>query len=171
MIYLNPEIISSPKVFIKVNNNSFISPLNLSRTYTYYLSFSPELICRHSFINNETICFYYSASSNFINIEYHYDEIEHGSLILSDKSRNRFYIIFIIITILIIIICIIAIYIVCTSGISLRHTTRLDLIIDTQVARQEAAKKSRDPPEDGGGQQILAEQLVAREANTITGDV
>jgi hypothetical protein len=87
--------------------------------------------------------------SNFLDIEYHYDQIKHGSLILSDQSRNRFYIIFLIITILIIIISFFGIYIVCTSRSVYHYPTHLELIIDTQMARQEAARRAAEAPQDG----------------------
>jgi len=171
IIYSNPKIISPPKFFIKLKNNSFISPLNLNRNYTYYLSFSSQLICRYSFINNETICFYYPISSNFIHIEYHYDQIKYGSLILSNKSRKRFYIVFIIITILIIIICIVAIYIVCTSRFALPDTAQLDIIIDTHMARQEAAKRTGDPAQDGAVVHPVLDDHMTKEANVNVGDM
>lgn len=139
--YSNPPFISPPKILIKLINNSFLSPSNLTRASTYYLSFSSELICRFSSINNETICFYYPTSSKFLHIEYHYDEIKHGSLVLSEKSRTRFRIIFLLITIFILIICFFAVSLVCTDRSKFQHSERLDLIIDTQMARQEAARR------------------------------
>ncbi len=166
IIYSKPQIISPPKFLIKLTNNSFITPLNFNRTETYYLLFSSELICRYSYLNNQTICFYYPILSNFLSIEYHYDEIKHGSLMLSEKSRIHFYIIFIIITIFIIVICFFAIYIICTSRVSLHPLTQLDIIIDTQMARHEAAKRPPDPPIDGAPVQPI---VADKEAHTIAG--
>lgn len=172
IIQSNPPLISPPKFSIKLDNNSFISPLNINQNSTYYLSFSPELTCRVSLLNNATICFYYPVLANFIHIEHHYDEIEHGSLILPEKTRIYFYIIFIIIGILIVIMSFFAIYIICTSQVSLRHTTQINEIINSQMTKQEAAKQSTDLPQDGGVGQppILAEHLTVRDPHVNVGD-
>ncbi|CAF1463455.1 unnamed protein product [Adineta steineri] len=172
IIKSNPSIISPPKIFIKLNNNSFISPLNINENSTYYLVFSSELTCRFSLLNNETICFYYPNSSSFIHIEYHYDEIQHGSLILSETARNKFYIIFILITILVAILCFFSVYIMCTNRNSLRHTSQLDDIINSHLLKQEAAKYSADLPQDAAvGQHILAEHLADKITHSNVEDI
>jgi hypothetical protein len=171
IIESNPSIISPPKYSIKLDNNSFISPLNINSNSTYYLSFSPELTCRISLLNNETICFYYPVTASFIHIEYHYDEIQHGSLILPEKTRMNFYLIFITVGILIVVMCFFAGYIICTSKSSLRHTNQLDDIIQSHINKEEAAKRSAEVPQDAGvGQPILAEHLTVRDALTAGGD-
>ncbi|CAF5098145.1 unnamed protein product [Rotaria sp. Silwood1] len=88
IIELNPRIISTPKLLIKLDNNSFILAPSINQNYTYYLSFSSELTCRYSLLNNETICFYYSIATNFIHIEYHYDKIKYDSFILSMMKQE-----------------------------------------------------------------------------------
>ncbi|CAF4870440.1 unnamed protein product, partial [Rotaria sp. Silwood2] len=169
VIELNPPIISTPKFLIKLdNNNSFLSPPSINKNYTYYLSFSSELKCRFSLLNNETICFYYSISTNFIDIEYHYDKIKYDSLILLNESRHRVYIIFIIITTLIII-CVFATYILYKNGFSLRYTTELDVTIDSEMVKQDAGTLSIDPPSDNAIKQpILAEDFIIKKTHTIS---
>lgn len=149
VIYSNPPFHTLPNILIKSPNNSLISPSNFSETSIYYLSFSPELSCRYHIITNETLCFYYPISTNFLSIEYHYDQIRQGSLKLPIKARHRFYIIFIIIGIFSLIICILAVCIICTHRSTFYHPTPFDLIIDRHVARQEAAKRPPDPLQDG----------------------
>ena len=157
----NPPWISPPKTLIKFSNNSFSPPLNLTRTSTYYLSFSPELTCRYSPMKNQTICFYYPISSNFRHIEYHYDEIQHGSLVLSKESRIRFHILFLVISLFVLITCFFAISLICTESTKFHHMERLDVIIDTQMARQEAARRpAPEQPQDGHPHAADAHQVV-----------
>ncbi|CAF3388180.1 unnamed protein product [Rotaria sp. Silwood1] len=162
IIELNPRIISTPKLLIKLDNNSFILAPSINQNYTYYLSFSSELTCRYSLLNNETICFYYSIATNFIHIEYHYDKIKYDSFILSSKTQHRFYIIFILIT-MITIICVFATYILYKNRFSFRHTAELDVIIDSQVMKQEAATQPPELPKDSAIKQpMLAEDLIIK---------
>jgi hypothetical protein len=164
----NPPWISPPKILIKSSNITFSPALNLTQTSTYYLSFSSELICRYSPLKDETICFYYPISSKFLPVEYHYDEIKNGSLILSEKSRNRFHIIFLLIIIFILIICFFAVSLICTEKSKFNHTERLDLIIDTEMARQEAARRpAPEQPQEG----YHPHAVEAKETNQIGGDM
>lgn len=89
---------------------------------------------------------------------------------LSNKSRYHFYIIFIVITIFIIIICFLAIYILSTNHYSLHHLTQLDAIIDTQMARQEAAKRPADQQQQDV-HPILYEHPTTKEELPTTGDI
>ena len=110
---------------------------------------SSELLCRYDRTTNATICFYYSISSDFLSIEYHYDQIQHGSLSFPIKARHRFYLIFAFIALLILIISILALCVICRQHSNFLHPTPFDLIIDRQIARQEAVKRPPDPMQDG----------------------
>lgn len=149
IIYSNPALQFTPKILIKSSNNSLISPTNLTQTSIYYLSFSSELLCRFDRINPTTICFYYPISSNFLSIEYHYDQIQHGSLMLPTKARHRFYMIFVFIVLMSSIIFVLALCVICRQRSTFFHPTPFDLILDRQIARQEAAKRPTDPAQDG----------------------
>ncbi|CAF2113855.1 unnamed protein product [Rotaria magnacalcarata] len=137
-VHLNPAIISLTNLLVKLNNNSFVLASNINPNDTYYLSFSSELTCRFSSLNNETICFYYSLSSNFIDLEYQYDEIKYPTMTLSKKTRHHIYTFFIIITILIIIIIsALAIYIVYTNRFSFGHAAESDDIVASKMIKTE----------------------------------
>lgn len=127
------------------NNNTFIYSLNFTQFSTYYLSFSSELMCRYSLLQNITICFYYPSSINFTDIEYNFDKITNISRVFPSQIRKHFIMIFIIISILIIIICLVALYILCTSRLPFHHRIQLDYIIDPQLARQAALKLAPEP--------------------------
>ena len=119
-------------------------------------------MCRFSLLNNETICFYYSISSNFIRVEYHYDQIKYNNFALSDKDRHRFYIIFIIITTIIItiMICMFITYIQCSRRLSRYYTADMDVVTDSEVSKNEAAKNAS---QDGAvTRPILTEDLVIK---------
>lgn len=81
---------------------------------------------------------------------------------LPTKARHRFYIIFLVIAIFSLIICILAVCIICTHRSTFYHPTTFDLIIDRQIARQEAAKRPPDPPLDGAtGQPVIGDNREA----------
>ncbi|CAF1295458.1 unnamed protein product [Rotaria sordida] len=166
-IELNPRIISTPKLLIKLDNNSsFISAPSINQNYTYYLSFSSELTCRFSLLNNETICFYYPTTTNFIHIEYHYDKIKYGSWILLNKIRYRFYNIFIIITI-IMIICVFTTYVLYKNRVLLRHTAELDSISNSEMVKQEEVTQPTDSLQDNTIKQpILVEDFIIKKTHT-----
>ena len=92
-IRFSPPLISTARPMVKLSNNSLIDAFNFTRFSTYYFSFSPELICRYSFFHNPTICFYYSSSINFIEIEHHFDQITNVSVRLPLPIRKRLWLI------------------------------------------------------------------------------
>jgi hypothetical protein len=49
------------------------------------------------------------------------------------------------------------------------HTARLDEIIDSHMAKQEAARRTVDPQQDGGV--VHAENFITREGHVGLGDV
>lgn len=118
---LNPQVNPKPQVLVKLDNNSMISTSDINRNNTYYLMFSSELTCRISTLKNQTKCFYYPASSNFIDIEYNYDEIKHARLTLLNRTLHRiftFFIITIVTIIIVIIIFILVTYFACKDKLS-----------------------------------------------------
>ncbi|UJR32943.1 hypothetical protein I4U23_020406 [Adineta vaga] len=147
VIQSDPPIIQPPTIFIKHNrNNSLIPPIYITRNSTYYLSFSSQLTCRYSSSpqTNETICFYYLISSNFISLEYDYDEIQNDSFISIETTRINIQKVFLLIGISFIIICLILVCMICASRISFRYLSRSDDIFQSHLNNQETEKQSRD---------------------------
>ncbi len=144
-INLSSDRISPPKLLIKLLNNSLVHSTNSTEMNTYYFSFSSELTCRFSFLQNLTICFYYPSSTNFLQIEHYFDELTNGSLILPVQARQHFIVLFIVMGVLIFIVSLFAFYVLCTNRLSFSHMIQLDYIIDPQLAREAALKLSPEP--------------------------
>lgn len=82
---------------------------------------------------------------------------------LPENARKRFYLIFFLIVVFSLIAYFFAVCIVCTNRSEFFRPTQLDLIIDTQTARQEAARRTGDPLQDGApGHPVTAEVREAQ---------
>ena len=144
-IQLSDQFISPPKLFVKLENNSFVCLPNTTTTDVYYLNFSSELLCRYSSSNDIVTCFYYSQTVDFVQLEQQFDGTTNFSFISTNHKRRDFTITFIIIGVLILLLCISVMYILCKNPFPLDHMIQLDYIIDPQLARQAALKLSPEP--------------------------
>ncbi|CAF0738985.1 unnamed protein product [Adineta ricciae] len=144
-IRLSDQLISPPKLFAKLENNSFVYVSNTTATDVYYLIFSSELLCRYSSSNDMVTCFYHPKTVDFVQLEQQFDTSTNISFISTNHKRRDFTITFVIIGILILLLCICVMYILCKNPFPLDHMIQLDYIIDPQLARQAALKLSPEP--------------------------
>lgn len=144
-IRLSDQLVSSPKIFIKLENDSFVHVSNTTTTDVCYLNFSSELLCRYSSSNDMVTCFYYPKSVDFVQLEQQFDTTTNFSFISTNHKRRDFTITFAIIGALILLLCICVMYILCKNPFPLDHMIQLDYIIDPQLARQAALKLSPEP--------------------------
>lgn len=142
---LSLQSIAQPEVYTKSANNKLIRLLNFTRIHTYYLLFSPELMCRFVASKNITTCFYYPSSMNFIQVEHEFDRVTNVTLGLSSEKQRRFIMICIVMAILVITLCLFALYILCSNRLVYNHINRIDYTIDPQIVKQTELKLPTEP--------------------------
>jgi hypothetical protein len=123
-------------------------------------------------MHNDTVCFYYPASSSFILIEYHYDDIQHADLALPEISRRRISVVLMIVGILLVAVCSLILCLICISRVFFAPLSQSDEMMHSHVVKTEVDKRSADEVQvDSTGQALLDERFKGRLLSTFAKDV